>query len=120
MRTGIKIAAISLIFIAAITVVACRRAATPTAVVRQLHAAIIKEDAKAIGELMTVEGAQAMVLFLEKASGIMAAQGDITNTEEIIDGDTAIVIVSYSNGEASEWDLVRIDGSWKVDLDMSK
>ena len=112
---------ISLMMIIGMTVIGCnKKVDSPTDVVKKLHTAIEKEDAKAIGELMTPEGAETIIMVLSKISNLIAASGEITASAEEIEGDYAYVEVTYANGETSEWELVKVDGVWKVDLDMSK
>jgi hypothetical protein len=54
---------------------------------------------------------------MEKAKGMVAAKGGITNTEETIDGDTAIVETTFKDGSTEELNLVKVDGKWKVTID---
>ena len=105
---------ISLLLIMGIFVVGCSSGGSPTSVVKKLHTAIEKQDSKAIGQLMTPEAAQMMAMMGEKAKGMMATYGGIEKTEETIDGNNAVVKVTYKNGETSDYELVKIDGKWKV------
>jgi len=108
---------ISLLLIIGIVAVGCSVGGSPTSVVKKLHTAIEKGDSKAIGQLMTPEAAQMMVLMGEKAKGMMATYGGIAKTEESIVGNNAVVKVKYKNGETSDYELVKIDGKWKVAID---
>ena len=111
---------ISLLLIIGIIAIGCSVGGSPTSVVKKLHTAIEKGDAKAIGQLMTPEAAQLMIMMGmmgEKTKGMMAAYGGIAKTEEIIDGNNAVVKVTYKNGETSDYELVKIDGKWKVTID---
>ena len=108
---------ISLMLIIGLAVTSCGGGSSPTNVVKQLHTAIEKGDTKKIGELMTPEAAGMMTMMGDKAKGMLASYGSITNTEETIDGDTATVVVTYKNGETSDFDLVKVDGKWKVSVD---
>ncbi|MCL2025629.1 MAG: SUMF1/EgtB/PvdO family nonheme iron enzyme [Leptospirales bacterium] len=92
---------------------------SPSAVVRKLYTALEKRDLKAINELMTSESAGLMTL----AIGMEMSKGNtgkeefgIIKTEETINGDTAVVNVTSKDGGTSEWDLVKVDGKWKVIL----
>ena len=108
---------ISLLLITGIVVIGCSGGGSPTSVVKKLHTAIEKEDSKEIGQLMTPEAAQFVVMLGEKAKGMVSAYGGIEKTEETIDGDNAVVKVEYKNGETGEFELVKIDGKWKVTID---
>lgn len=108
---------ISLVLIIGLAVVGCGKGGSPSSVTRQLYAAIEKGDAKTIGELMTPEAAQMLVMFLEKAKGMVIAKGGITKTEETINGDNAVVTTTFKDGTTEELDLVKIDGKWKVNME---
>ena len=108
---------ISLILVIVLEVISCGSGNSPTSVVKQLHTAIEKGDTKKIGELMTPEAAGMMIMMGDKARGMLASYGAITNTTETIYGDTATVVVTYKNGETSDFDLVKVDGKWKVSGD---
>jgi len=90
---------------------------SPSSVVRQLHTAIEKQDTKKINNLMTEEGAQIMNMLGEKAKGMLAEYGEREKSEETIDGDYAVVEVTYKNGETEKYDLEKINGKWKVTID---
>jgi hypothetical protein len=108
---------ISLILIIGLAVTSCSVGGSPSSVVKQLHTAIEKGDSKKVGELMTSEGAQLMIMYGDKAKGLLAAKGKITKTAEEIYGDDATVTVEYANGEEEEFELVKINGKWKVTMD---
>ncbi|MDR0320479.1 MAG: DUF4878 domain-containing protein [Treponema sp.] len=107
---------ISLLLIIGIVAIGCS-GGSPTSVVKKLHTAIEKGDSKAIGQLMTPEGASMMAMMGEKAKGMIASYGGIAKTRETIDGNDALVEVTYKNGETSDYELVKIDGKWKVTID---
>ena len=108
---------ISIILVIGLVVTSCGGGSSPTNVVKQLHTAIEKGDAKKISELMTPEAAGMMAMMGEKAKGMLASYGAITNTQETINGNTATVVVTYKNGETGDFDLVKVDGKWKVSMD---
>jgi len=108
---------ISLLLIMGIVAIGCSGGGSPTSVVKRLHTAIEKGDLKAIGQLMTPGAAQMTVLMADKARGMIATYGGITKTEESIDGNNAVVKVTYKNGETSTQELVKIDGKWKVTME---
>jgi hypothetical protein len=117
-RTLTLVSAISLTLVMGLSVIGCG-GSSPSKVVRQFYAALEKGDAKAIGELSTPETAELLIPFLEKAKGMAAAYGGITNTEETINGDTATVSVTYKNGSTENYDLVKVNGKWKVSMSSS-
>jgi hypothetical protein len=53
-------------------------------------------------------------MFYSKVKGYIAEYGKITKTEETIDGDTAIVKVTYDSGETDTYNLIKQDGKWKI------
>jgi len=109
---------ISILLIVGLSVIGCGKGGgSPSNVVKQLHVAIDKQDAKAIGRLATPEAAEMINMFGEKGKGMLAEKGGIVKTEEIINGDTAIVTVTYKNDETDDYELVKIDGKWKISLD---
>jgi len=114
-KTMFFIGLISLILITGLVVSSCG-GGSPTSVVKQLHTAIEKGDSKKIGELMTSDAAQLMIMYGDKAKGLIVSKGKITKTEEEINGDDATVTVTYANGETEDYDLVKKDGKWKVEL----
>jgi ketosteroid isomerase-like protein len=90
---------------------------TPTKVVKDFHAAVEKGDTKAFPELMTPKAAEFITPFAEKAKGQAQKEGKkIANTKETIDGDKAVVEVTYEDGETSKFDLLKLEGKWKIDI----
>jgi hypothetical protein len=89
---------------------------SPSAVARKFYTAIEKNDSKAMGEAATPETAQIMAMFGEKAAGMAAENGKITSITEEIDGDTAVVTLTFANGETEDLDLIKVDGKWKVSI----
>jgi ketosteroid isomerase-like protein len=109
---------ISLMLVIGFTVIGCGGGAgSPSSVVKQLHTAIEKGDADKINELMTPEAASMILMFGEKAKGSITEKGKISKTEEKIDGDKATVKVTYDNGNEEEFELVKLDGKWKVSME---
>jgi hypothetical protein len=93
---------------------ACGNGDSPTGVVKQYYAALAKGDAKTLGVVMTPKGTENLTPFMEKAKEHVTTLGEITNTEETIDGDTGIVKVTFADGTTEEIDVVKVDGKWKV------
>jgi len=109
---------ISIMLIVGMTFIGCGKGGgSPSSVVTQLHTAIEKGNAKAISDLTTPEAGQIINMFGEKAGGMLAEKGGIERTEETIDGDEAVVRVFYKDGDYDDYDLVKIDGKWKVAIE---
>ena len=89
---------------------------SPSAAARKFYEAIEKNDYNAMGQVATSETVQLMAMVGEKASGMVAAYGKITKTTEKIDGDKAVVTLTFANGETDTLDLIKVDGKWKVTI----
>ena len=89
---------------------------SPSAAARKFYTALEKGDAKAMEQVATPETVQMMTRFGEKTKGMVAANGKIKSTTEKIDGDTAVVTLTFDSGETQEIDLKKIDGKWKVTM----
>jgi major membrane immunogen (membrane-anchored lipoprotein) len=112
-----KHAIIFAVFVCVVFLAACGSSDSPSAVARKFYTAVEKNDLKAMGQVATPQTVQMMAMLGEKASGIVAANGKIKSTSEEIDGDTAVVIFTFENGETMNVDLNKIDGKWKVVID---
>jgi hypothetical protein len=110
---------VSLLLVIGLTLVSCAKADTPTDVVKKLHKALAKGDIKAAGNYMTDEAAGIIAMFGEKATQTIVEYGDIVDSKETINDDKAKVEVTYKNGDNEDWDLVKVDGKWKVTIDQS-
>ena len=93
---------------------------SPSSVARKFFNAVEKGDSKAMAEVATAETVQLMAMFGEKAKGMATENGKIKSTTEQIDGDTAIVTITFENDETEDLTLKKIDGKWKVAIDMDK
>jgi hypothetical protein len=111
-----SIGLVGLMLIAGLAVIGCSKDSSPSAVVTQFLTALEKGDSAAVGEFMTPESAQLVAMFGEKGQQAIAATGGVTSTEETIDGDTAVVKATFKDGSSEEFDLVKIDGKWKVTI----
>jgi hypothetical protein len=101
-----------------LVLVGCAAANTPSAAAKKFYEAVGKNDSKMMAEYATPDTVAVMAMFGEKVSGLVAAYGKIDSTSEVIDGDTAVVTVKFSNGEESDLDMIKVDGKWKVNIDM--
>jgi hypothetical protein len=97
-----------------ITFISCGAGKSPSNVVRQFHTAMEKNNQDALNEVLTLETIQTFSMFYEKVRGSLTENGKIKRTAETIDGDTAVVIVTYENGETDTFNLVKRDGKWKI------
>jgi hypothetical protein len=98
-------------------IVGCSNNNSPSSAARKFYTAIEKNDVKAMEQVATTQTVQTMAMFGEKAKGMLASYGKITGTTEKIDGDTAVVTVTFENGESEDLSLVKDDGKWKVTID---
>jgi hypothetical protein len=97
----------------------CANNNTPSAVARKFYTALGKNDMKALGQVSTPETVQVIAMFGEKVPGMVAAYGKITETSEEIEGDTALVFITFESGETEELTLQKINNQWKVIIDKS-
>jgi hypothetical protein len=110
--------AVALVFVVLLT--GCSLANSPKAAVRNFGKAIEKNDMKALAKVATPSTVQLVSMFGSKAQGYAASMSDrkIKKVTEEIDGDEAVVTVFFADGEEEEFDLVKVDGKWKVDMNM--
>jgi len=94
----------------------CGGGGSPTAAAKGFMAAVEKGDAKAIEKYSSAETAALIAMFGEKAQTSIKDKGKVTDTSEVIDGDTAKVTFTFENGETDDIDLVKVDGKWKVSI----
>ena len=118
MRKGLSLTAIiGIILIIGFVAIGCSKGGgSPSNVVKQLYSAIEKGDTKASSELMTPKAAEIILTFGEKMKGEVVAKGGITGMEEKINGDKATVKTTFKDGSSENFDLVKVDGKWKVDI----
>jgi hypothetical protein len=87
---------------------------SPSSVVRKFCTAIEKNDAKAMEQVATPQTVLIITMFGEKLQGVMVTRGKIISTTEEINGDTAVVVVTFEDGTTENLDLIKVDGKWKV------
>jgi hypothetical protein len=105
---------ISFTIIVGLVIVGCSSGGSPSNVVKRYYAALAKGDVKTIGKVMTSKGAENLTPYMEKAKEHVTSLGEITTTEESIDGDTGVVKVTFSNGSTEDINVTKTDGKWKV------
>ncbi|MDR2965981.1 MAG: DUF4878 domain-containing protein [Treponema sp.] len=113
-----KVVFVSILVVMAL-LVSCS-AGSPKSAVQKFFDAVEKNDEKAMAEVATPETVQIMTLFGAKTQGMVAETGGIKSITETIDGDTAVAVVTFNNGEESNIDLIKVDGKWKVSMSMEK
>jgi 2-methylaconitate cis-trans-isomerase PrpF len=101
-------------------IIGCAASNSPTVTAKNFFTAVQKSDTKAMGKYATPETISLMVMFGTKMQGAVSAYGKVTGATETIDGDTAVVTISFENGENTEINLKKIDGKWKVHMPMEK
>jgi uncharacterized lipoprotein len=111
-RFSLVLAVFCVIFVAG-----CSNNNTPSAVVREFYNAVAENDVKKMGQYATPETVGTVSLYGQKMQGYVIALGKITNITEEIDGDTAVVTVSFANDDEQKVDVVKIDGKWKVKME---
>jgi hypothetical protein len=102
---------VCLVFVVLLT--GCSGANTPSAVVREYYKAIEKNDPKALAKVTTEKTAKNLAQFATKAHDHVVALGKIKTVAEEINGDTAVVTVTFENDEENI-DVIKVDGKWKV------
>lgn len=100
----------------ALGMTSCGGGSSPTAAAKAFIAAVQKGDAKAMEKVATKNTVELMGLFSEKAAAAMKEYGKITNAAEEIDGDTAVVSLTFENGETEEITLIKENGKWLVSI----
>jgi hypothetical protein len=99
----------------------CSAANTPTAAVRAYYKAVEKNDLKSLVKVLTEQGAQnitgldaeTLAVVRGAVQEYVAALGAVKSETEEIDGDNAVVTVTFENGE-EKVSVIKVDGKWKV------
>jgi len=93
---------------------------SPSAVARAFFDAAQKGDLKAVQKVTTPETGALLGMFWDMAKEQMKKSDEdakkITKTSEKIDGDTAVVTLTFANGETDDVDLKKVDGKWLVNI----
>jgi len=98
----------------------CSLVNSPRAAVRKFGKAIEKNDMKALAKVATPETVQLVATLGPKIQGYMASMSEkkIKKVIEEIDSNTAVVTVIFEDGEEENFNLIKVDGKWKVDISM--
>jgi len=95
---------------------------SPSDVTRKFIAAVEKGDTAALEKYATPETASLFNVLMEMDKK-MGGKGDmkefvkgggIVSTEEVINGDKAVVTVKFKDGSTDKCDLIKVDGKWKL------
>ena len=97
-----------------VTITGC--GGSPTSTFKQFHAAVKKGDMDAVGKVSTQETMGLFALGGKKITDKFSSLGEIKETKETINGNTATVQVRFTNGELVNCDLKKVDGRWKVHI----
>ena len=110
---------LGLVCLLGLTLIGCNRSGNPRNAVQQLHEAVEKGDRNAIADLMVPNAFEVLFKFytLDQLQESYNESGGIASMQETIDNDTAVVVVTYRNGDESSYDLVRVDGKWLITLE---
>jgi ketosteroid isomerase-like protein len=108
----------TLVFVALLS--SCSLGNSPKAAVQKFQKAIEKNDMKALAQVATPETVQLIAAFGSKIQGYAASMSTkkVKKITEEIDGNTAVVTYIFADGEEEDFNLVKIDGKWKVDIGM--
>ena len=130
-RTLFTVALISFVLVLGFSVLACGGGGgggSPSAVIKQYHAAMSKGNLKGAMAFMEPEMAAMMEGLwaeidsdqykeaVEEAKKEAAKTGGIVKTEEEIDEDKATVIITYKDGSTETMKMVKLDGKWKITM----
>lgn len=117
MKRTFSIGIISLLLIIGLVITSCGGGGSPSNVIRKLHTAVEKGDTKVISELVVPEAAALILKMMEQLQEAYTESGGIAKIEETIDGNTAVVTVTYKMGDTADYDLVKVNGKWKGTID---
>lgn len=113
-RTGFFIGFIGLLLIFGTLFIGCGIGGSPSSVIRNLHTAVEKGNNEEISKLMTAEAAGLVLKMLPRLQEQLKESGGISKVEQTITGDNAVVKVTYKNGYSDNYDLVKVNGTWKA------
>jgi len=90
---------------------------TPSAAARQFVEVVQKGDAKSYNKVMTPDAVKAATIYGEKLKQMLDAKGGIKSTKETINGNNAVVDITFKDGSVETFDLVKVNDKWKVTID---
>jgi hypothetical protein len=93
---------------------------TPSSTARKFYAAVGKNDIKTAVKISAPDTARFLEKFGDEAAKSIGARKEITNMTEKIEGDAAVVTVTFAGEAPANLHLTRINGKWKVDLNAKR
>ncbi|MCL2025689.1 MAG: DUF4878 domain-containing protein [Leptospirales bacterium] len=95
---------------------------SPSNVVKQFWAALEKKDEAAVAKLLSEPEIAPAFFRMVTVFGdvkhfdktIAKNAFTIVNMEETINGDTAVVKAAFKDGTTSNFELIKLDGKWKL------
>ena len=115
-KTLVSVGLISILLVIGSTITGCGGGNNPSSVVIKYHTAVEKGNTKAIMGLMDSESAEMAAMFSYALQQMLAEYGSIASTEQTINNGTAVVKVTYKNGQTENYDLVNVDGKWLITM----
>jgi hypothetical protein len=91
----------------------------PSAVAERFFTALANGDMETVGKYATPKTITTVTTFGDKLQKAAQMAGKVTRSTETIDGDAATVTLYFENSDPDEFKLVKIDGKWKVDIDIN-
>jgi len=92
---------------------------SPKETVDKFYKTLEKNDFKAMAEVATPETVELMAVFGTKIQGMMAAKNrKVKTTAEKIEGEKAVVTITFDDNSTEEIDLIKVEGKWKVHVSM--
>ena len=121
-KTCSLIGLISVVLIVGLAMISCGGGGSPESVVKEFHSALEKGNTNKMLELSTPESAEMVNMLAgmmeeDKFKGALEEQGKIQSTEVVDISDAAATVnVTYSSGENHNFDLKKINGKWKINV----
>ena len=114
-KTLISIGLITLLVIMGSAMVGCTGTDSPSNVVKKYYKAVNKGDTDAINKLMVPEAAALTLMLMEYMPEEIAGK-KVKKTKQTIDGDNAVVNVTYADGTTNDYELVKVDEKWLITI----
>ena len=89
---------------------------SPETTVQDFYNAIERNDIIALYDVATDDLIQLLLMFGDKAREAIMEEGKIKSMTHTINGDKAVVNITFDSGQTSNLDLIRLDGKWKVSV----
>jgi len=98
----------------------CSLINSPKAAVRKFGKVVEKNDMKALEKVATRETVELVASFSPKIQRYMTSMSrkKVKTITQEVDVNTAVVIVTFDDGEEEHFDLIKDGKEWKVDISM--